>query len=415
MKKSSRGLIVFWAAILLGTVWAEAAETIRIGAIYPLTGAIASSGQRSKHAIETGLDLVNEKHDLDLPFARTEGIPNLKGAKIQLVWGDSQASPEVGKTEAERLITIEKVVMLLGAYNSGVSKSASFVAERYKMPFLCPESSSAELTERGLKYFFRIAPTDAEDSVAFFNFLDEMKAKKRQVERVAIVCENTEFGVHAAKEARKQAESRGYKVVADISYPFKSTDVKSEVLKLKAAKPDVIIQGSVLGDMMLFARTYKEQKLAFNANLSYCGGYHDPSFALNLKKDAEYYMGQCTFSTDFIAKKPVLGKINEMYKKRSGVDLDGVTMEALTAVLVLADALNRAKSTDSEALVNAFRTTDFATPTLPGDGVKFNEKGQNAKIISYLTQIQNQEYRVVWPESMASKPLVWPFVPWEKR
>ncbi|MGC8809821.1 MAG: ABC transporter substrate-binding protein [bacterium] len=406
---------IFISLILVSSMVAEAQDVIRIGSIYPLTGPIASSGLRSKHAIETALDVINNKYDMDIPFARTTGIPNLKGAKLEIIWGDSQASPEVGKTEAERLITKEKVPLILGAYQSGVSKAASFVAERYKIPFVCAESSSAELTERGLKYFFRLAPTDAEDSIAFFNFLEEMKKKGKQVDKVALVYENTEFGVHAAGEAKKQAEKRGFKIVADIAYPFKSTDVKSEVLKIKAAKPDVILQASLLGDMMLFAKTYKELKVNFNANLSYCGGYHDPSFVLNLKKDAEYFMGQCTFSPDFINKKPVLGKINEMYKKRSGDDLDGVTIEAFTAVLVIADAFHRAKSTDPEALVQAVRTTDLKTPTLPGDAVKFNEKGQNMKIISAISQIQEGKYRVIWPEDIAAKEMVWPFKPWDKR
>lgn len=401
--------------VLVGTMVAEAQDVIRLGSIYPLTGPIASSGLRSKHAIETALEVINNQYDMDIPFARTKGIPNLKGAKLEIIWGDSQASPEVGKTEAERLITKEKVPLILGAYQSGVSKAASFVAERYKIPFVCAESSSAELTERGLKYFFRLAPTDAEDSIAFFNFLEEMKKKGKQVDEVALVYENTEFGVHAAGEAKKQAEKRGFKIVADIAYPFKSTDVKSEVLKIKAAKPNVILHASLLGDMMLFAKTYKELKVNFNANLSYCGGYHDPSFVLNLKKDAEYFMGQCTFSPDFIKKKPVLGKINEMYKKRSGVDLDGVTIEAFTAVLVIADAFNRAKSTDPAALVQAVRTTDLKTPTLPGDAVKFNEKGQNMKIISAISQVQEGKYRVIWPEDIAAKEMVWPFKPWDKR
>jgi len=415
MKKFGYSIVV--AAMLVctfGILLAEAADVIRIGSIYPLTGAIASSGLRSKHAIETAVDVVNNKYDLDIPFARTEGIPNLKGAKLEIIWGDSQASPEVGKTEAERLITQVKVPLIIGAYQSGVSKAASFVAERYKIPFVCAESSSAELTERGLKYFFRLAPTDAEDSIAFFDFLDQMKAKGKKVEKVAIVYENTEFGVHARGEAKKQAEKRGYKIVADIPYPFKSTDVKSEVIKIKAAKPDVIIQASLLGDMMLFAKAFKELKVGFNANLAFCGGYHDPTFALNLKKDAEFFMGQCTFSPDFITKKPVLGKINDMYKKRSGVDFDGVTIEAFTSILVVVDAF-WAKTTDSEAVVQALRTTDLKTPTLPGDGVKFNEKGQNIKIISHISQIQNGQYRVVWPAEMAAAEMIWPFKPWDKR
>jgi len=104
-----------------------------------------------------------------------------------------------------------------------------------------------------------------------------------------------------------------------------------------------------------------------------------------------------------------------MYKKRSGVDFDGVTIEGFTSVLVIADAFNRAQSTDPEKVVQALRTTDLKTPTLPGDGVKFNEQGQNIKIISNISQVLNGEYRVVWPGSMAAIDLVWPFKPWDKR
>jgi branched-chain amino acid transport system substrate-binding protein len=104
-----------------------------------------------------------------------------------------------------------------------------------------------------------------------------------------------------------------------------------------------------------------------------------------------------------------------MYKKRSGVDFDGVTIEAFTAVLTIADAFNRAKSTDPEAVVNALRTTDMKTPTLPGDAVQFNEKGQNIKVISNISQVQDGQYRVIWPKEMAAAPMVWPFTPWEKR
>ena len=109
MKKIGLSLTVTAMIVFtFGLLAAEAADVIRIGSIYPLTGAIASSGIRSKHAIETAVDVINNKYDMDIPFARTEGIPNLKGAKLEVIWGDSQASPEVGKTEAERLISREK-------------------------------------------------------------------------------------------------------------------------------------------------------------------------------------------------------------------------------------------------------------------------------------------------------------------
>src|SRR3974377_1251222 len=116
MKKGRFLIAVLGIVLIFGAALAEAQEVIKIGSIYPLTGAIASSGMRSQHSIETALEVINNKYDLDIPFARTEGIPNMKGAKLQVLWGDSQASPEVGKTEAERLISRENVPLLIGAY-----------------------------------------------------------------------------------------------------------------------------------------------------------------------------------------------------------------------------------------------------------------------------------------------------------
>jgi len=192
MKKLAVGLVLL---CLLATGVAAAAEKIKVGAIYPLTGPIASTGLRCKYAVEVALKIVNEAHPelAGIPLAESEGLPNLGGAKIEVVFADSQAKPDVGKAEAERLITQEKVIALLGAYQSAVTKPASFVAERYGIPYVCGASSSAALTERGLKYFFRIAPTDATDSVGFLKFLKWLSSKTgKPIKRIGIVYENTE-------------------------------------------------------------------------------------------------------------------------------------------------------------------------------------------------------------------------------
>ncbi|MEN3364223.1 MAG: branched-chain amino acid transport system substrate-binding protein, partial [Burkholderiales bacterium] len=129
------------------SVSAYAQEEIKIGAIYPLTGAAASSGAELKNALELAADIINNgaKGIPNLPFSAGGGLPNLKGAKIKLVFADHQGNPQVGASEAERQITQEKVVAVIGAYFSNVTATSSQVAERYKVPYLNPESSSATL------------------------------------------------------------------------------------------------------------------------------------------------------------------------------------------------------------------------------------------------------------------------------
>jgi len=411
MKKSF--FLFFFLALLMGFSPAvDAVQEVEVALLYPLSGALTEAGKRMKSVYEVAAEVINGSYDIPgVPYSKTKGIPGLGGAKIKLSFYDTQGSPEVGKAETERILQKGTAKLIIGAYQSAVSKPTSFVAERHKFPYLCGVSSSAALTERGLKYFFRVAPTDFHDSRMFFNFLDDMRAKGKKVERIAMVYEKTEFGVHAMKEVKQRIKEQGgkYKLVADIPYAFKSTDVNAEVLKIKAAKPDVIIQATLFSEMTLFAKTYANLGVAGNANLSFCGGYQNPKFASQLKKTADRYMGSCTFAADFIRKKEQLKIINDMYKAKTGMNLDGISMEGFTTLFVAVDAFSRAKATDPESVRNALSTTELEIATMPGKGVKFNKNGQNIWIDSTMSQIQNDQYKVVWPKEWATTTMEWPW------
>src|SRR6202163_1357179 len=116
---------------------ALAQEEIRIGVIYPLTGAAASTGLELKNALELAADLINNgTKGLNLPLTTTGGLPNLKGAKIKLIFGDHQGNPQTGATEAERLISQEKVVALVGCYFRDVTNKARPGAARHGIPYI---------------------------------------------------------------------------------------------------------------------------------------------------------------------------------------------------------------------------------------------------------------------------------------
>ena len=208
-------------------------KEVVIGVLYPTTGPTAQAGIDSKVAAELAVEIVNGKHDLDLPLARTEGLPNLGGAKARLVVVDHQGKPELGQSEAERLITQEKVVALYGAYHSSVSATASQVAERSGIPYLSGESSSPTLHRRGFKWFFRTSPHDEHFSIAMFEFLKEFQAKKGvKFPTVATFYEDTLFGSDSSRVQEKLAGEHGYKVVEKIAYRSRSTSLTSEVQRL---------------------------------------------------------------------------------------------------------------------------------------------------------------------------------------
>ena len=212
--------LVAMAAAMAFALSAQAQQEIKIGVIYPLTGPLASSGAEMRDALELAADIVNNgaKGIPELPFAAGGALSGLKGAKIKLVFADHQGNPQIGATEAERLVNQEKVVALMGAYNSNVTQTASQVAERYKIPFLNAESSSPTLTARGFKYFFRTTPHDELFVHNAFDFIKDVEDSKHlKVASVATLSENTLFGNEASKLQAKFATEHGYTMVKQVS------------------------------------------------------------------------------------------------------------------------------------------------------------------------------------------------------
>ena len=412
--------IVVWLLVLVGllgppSVLAENPKVVRIGAIYPLSGNIASTGLDCRRGAELAVEIINGKYDLDLPLARTEGLPNLGGAKLELVFADSRGEPKNGLAEVERLVTQEHVVAIIGAYQSSVTKTASQAAERLKIPYVCSDASSPTLTQRGFKYFFRASPHDGLFARDQFNLLKDMeKVKKQKVETIAVLYENTEFGSNVAKEVIKLAQEYGYKLVADISYSANATDVTSEVGQLIKANPDVLMHASYITDAILFTKTFKEMGFKPKAIMTYAG-YIEPAYLPAVKADGNDIIVRSTFALDLAKRKPVIAKVNELFKKKFGTDMSENAARSFTAPFVLADAINRAKTTEPEAVVKALQETSFGPEQViyPWQGVKFDpESHQNVYARGILVQIQGQQYVTVWPFDYASSEVVWPLPAW---
>jgi branched-chain amino acid transport system substrate-binding protein len=408
---------LFLLLIFSGSVPAQQ-KVIKIGAVYPLTGNIASTGLDCRRGVDLAVDIINGKYDLDLPLAKSEGLPNLGGAKLEIVYADTKGDPKNGMSEAERLIAQEKVVAMIGAYQSSVTKTASQATERLKIPYVCSDSSSPTLTERAYKYFFRVSPHDAifaHDQLVFLKDLEKKTGKK--IQTVALLYENTEFGSNAGKYLKKYAQEFGYKVVADVSYSANATDVTSEVGTLVKSKPDVLMHASYITDAILFTKTFKEMGFAPKGILT-MAGYIEPGYLPAVKADGNYIIIRSTFALDLAKKKPLVAKVNQLFKKKYGIDMSENAARSFMAPFVLADAINRAKTTESEAVVKALLTTNITGKQViyPWKGIKFDPAShQNIYAQGTLVQIQNQDYVTVWPFASAAKEVVWPFPAWKGR
>jgi branched-chain amino acid transport system substrate-binding protein len=390
-------------------------KVVKIGAIFPMTGGAASTGVHAKYALEVAQDIINNAHPElgDFPLAKNAGLAGLGGAKVEVVFADNQGSPATGQNQALRLISEEKVVAITGAYQSGITLTASAIAEKYGIPFLTGESVAANLTERGFKWFFRTTPVATDFARIYYDFLTDMKAAGAKTDSVALVHDNTEYGASVAATISDVFKAKGQKIALDVAYVSNATDVQSQVLQLKEKNPDVIIMISYTSDAILFAKTMQAQDYKPPLMIADDAGYSDPSFIKAVGKISQGVFNRSSWSVGPAGSPTAV--IAELYKKKSGDEMDDTAAREMQGFFVLADAIDRAGSTEPAKIQAALRATDLKPSQLMMgyDGVKFDDKGQNILASGVIIQLQDGEnYVAVWPKAGAEKAPVLPYKGW---
>jgi len=412
MKRSSLLTLVFAAgAAVLGAVLpAGAADPVKIGILWPLTGNAAAAGQAAKAAIEVALDIINKPHPElgNLPLAATSGLPGLGGAPIDVVFVDHEGNPSTAQQLATRLITQDKVVALMGAYQSSCSFTATAVAERYGIPFMVGESSALNITSRGFKWVFRATPIATDYARTYMRFFADMKKAGKKIDNIAIVNENTDYGTSVGDAIVAEAKKANLPIAIRIPYSASSTDVSAEVLQLKQKQPDVVIFISYTADSILYMKTMKNLDYKAPMVIGDDTGFSDPSFIPAVSDIAQGAMNRSAWAIG--RPGSTTDKINQMYKAKTGRDLDDTSARNMQSFFAFADAINRAGSTDPEKIRDALIKTDLkADQLMMGyQGVKFDDTGQNILAATYLIQLHGKQYDLVWPETAATAKLQWP-------
>jgi branched-chain amino acid transport system substrate-binding protein len=397
------------AALLPAVSRAQTSEVV-IGVIYPLSGASAQIGVDAQKAFDTAAELINKNFDFDLPLARGEGLPGLGGAKVRLVFADHQADPQKGRAEAERLITQEKVCAIIGSYQSAVAVTISQTCERYQIPFMSADNSSPSLHRRGLKFYFRASPHDEMYSKAMFDFFDVMKKKGTKIETLSLFHEDTIFGTDSGNAQSKLADERGYKIVSDVKYRANSPSLSVEVQQLKAANADVLMPSSYTTDGILLVKTMGELGYKPAAIVAQDAGFSEKALYDAVGDKLEGVISRGTFSLDLAQKRPMVGKINDMFKEKSGKDFNDYSSRQFMALILMADAINRAKSTDGEKIRDALAATDIPgeQTIMPWKRVKYDETGQNNDADPVLLQYVGGKFVTIFPAQAAVAEATWP-------
>jgi branched-chain amino acid transport system substrate-binding protein len=423
MKSKRVSSIIFLVItfLLIGSLSTKAADkTVKIGALWPLSGPASREGQEAKAAIELAKDIINNKTDLKgIPLAETEGLPNLGSAKIEIVWGDTQGKPEIGRAETERLITSEKVVAIIGCYQSGVALAATPVAERYGIPFLLADAQQTSLTKQGFKTVFRTTPISRTNAEAEQDMIDDFQKRfGTQYRRIVVSHDPSNMGIDYAKDCKELALARGYNFVGTVTTQDPATDVTADVLKIKSMHPDILFLHHYSANAFLLQKAFGKYRVDAKAILTYSNSGNLPDFLNGAGKEAEYLFTPGTLPPKFIGTQAKIRQVNELFKRSSGKEwMSDIAGRDIQALLVLGDAINRARSTESNAIIKALSETNLNQDQviMPWKGIKFDSTGENILASIVMQQIQKGQYEIVWPATMATAKPVWPAIPWEER
>ncbi len=379
-------------AMLLGLPGLGAsAQEVVVGTSVALTGKYARTGQEQLQGFQMWVEEVNARG-------------GLLGRKVRLVYYDDESRPETGARLYEKLITDDKVDLLIGPYSSSVTMAASTVAEKHGMPMISSGASASEIWARGYKNIFGLyTPANT--------YMDQILefAKAKGLERVALVWENTEFPRDVANGVRAKAKALGMKLVFEEEYGKASTDFTSMIIKMKARKPDIVIGGSYLPDSVSFMRQAKENRL-YAKLFAFAVGPGLPDFGQNLGLDAEGVMGNTQWepSLNLPGAKEFAAKYQAKYGHLPGYHAAGGygAGQVLEAAVKKAGSFERDKI--RQALVELDTVTAFGRYKVDATGKQVGKPG-------YTVQWIDGERELVLPAEIATRKPLYPFRDWGKR
>lgn len=370
------------------------AGTFRIGVITSLTGKEQAFGQAHKGGYTVALADLNAKG-------------GVLGKPIELVYYDDQSKPDQAVQGVSKLVDQDKVTVLLGAYSSENTRAIVPAVTQKKIPLIIPTATADNVLESGSEWVFRICAGANAYATATLAFLNANGAPKT----IAIVSENTNFGQSNAKSMHTLALAAGMDIVAEEAYQASSPDYKSLLQRVKEKNPEVVYFASYLLDASTLMRQSEQLGLSPKYFTSAGTGFASPEFPTDkgAGKYAEY-----TFSVSQwlpTAKWAGSKEFDDAFFKLTNSHPAYHAMEAYATLVTAVAAIDAAKSADSTAIRDAIRKVDIQTPFGP---VKFDAKGQNPHPL-LITQVQNGQYKAVFPaEAAETKPVI-PTPAWSER
>jgi branched-chain amino acid transport system substrate-binding protein len=388
---------------------------VKIGVLAPGSGPSRTAGIEAQHGAELAAALVNgDEGPLQLAGVGTAGLAGLGGAKLRIVQGDTKSSPETGAAEAARLAGEQKVAGLVGAYDPLVTKEASQRTERLGVPFVNGDSPAGYLTERGLDWFFRTGPTDRMFGESFFSALRETAGAGAS--KVAILYADDQPSSVVAQLTRELADEGGFDRVGEEKVdlgPGASGNSAAAVGRIRdlAEKPDaVFVIASDPEDATTLLKAFGQARYSPPGILASGAGFSAPT-VLGAGPDGEDLLISTSWSREIAGRSANAKPVMDLYEERFSEPMTETAAGTFTAVLVLAQAIDNAGSTDPQGVRAALLNLDIPAreTIMPWSGVRFDASSrQNAAASGVVEQRVGQAFRVVFPGELQQAEPQWP-------
>lgn len=379
-------------AIAMPGVLRAQAKTIKVGILQPVTGALAYDGQQGQIGAEAAIKAIND----------AGGIKSQGGAKLEMVFGDARSTPEGGTAEVERM-QAEGVAAIVGGFASPICLAATQAAARYELPYIVDVGVADSIVTRGLKNTFRFGPGfGMVTKTALANLAKLNEAAGKPAKTVVLVHEDGLFGSGLAKLMQTELPKLGFEVLDTIAHPTPSRDMSNVALQIKAKNADLVIPSSYYGEFALLARTMQQQRIIPKGIYAVLNGAASNYRFVKEFPDAAQFVMDCNHWHD--PRKPVAEALRKQVEASGKFWTYNIPLN-YSCVLLLADALERAASTDKAKLTEALASSSFSGHIMPYGPTKF-VNGQNEGGAPVNTQVQGNDIKVIFPTDFAdAKPM----------
>jgi len=381
------------AALAFPLVGGAQPKAVKVGVLHPVTGALAYSGSQCREGALMAVEDINKA-----------GIKSLGGAKLDVLLGDAQSTPQAGAAEIEKM-NEAGCSAVVGAFASAICLATTQAAAKYNLPHVVDVGVADQIVERGLKNTFRFGPgyrTCAQIAVANLHVLNTAAGKPAKT--VMIIHEESLFGTGTANLLARELPGFGYSVVEVVKHANPTRDFNNIVLRMKSLNPDIVIPANYFNEYALLVRTMQQQKVRPLAIYSVLGGAASSYKFLKEFPEAADGIIDCNHWFNPRDKRSL-----ELKKRveAKGLFFSYEVFNTYTAVRLLADAIERAKSTDRTALIAALESSTFSDHFMPYGSTQF-VNGQNQGAQPLMTQVIKGDIRVIVPRDYREADPVFP-------